>query len=158
MTRIVGTPRKRSDVDDRERADREEHGPGSPRRTAIASANTRMNTSAIRKIFTLIQNADRMSGKASSNSCRSKNACLTSSQPDELTTTSAMTATKSAVETRATATPLPPPPVVRLPRILEPRFSFSASYFRIGAPVRPSQRTSSFLSVPSARMRVHAPC
>jgi hypothetical protein len=41
-----------------------------------------------------------------------------------VTTTTAMTATKSAVETRAMATLLPPPPVVRLPRIFEPRFSF----------------------------------
>jgi len=75
----------------------------------------------------LIQNAERMSGNASLNSWRLKNACLTSSQPDELTTARTMTATKSAVETRATATLLPPPPFVRLPRILEPRFSFSSA-------------------------------
>jgi hypothetical protein len=36
-----------------------------------------------------------------------------------------MTATKTAVDPRATATLLPPPLVVRLPRIFEPRFSFS---------------------------------
>jgi hypothetical protein len=65
-----------------------------------------------------------MSGNALSNSSRLKKACLTSSQPDELTTTRMTTATKSAVETRAMATLLPPPPVVRLPRIFEPRFSF----------------------------------
>jgi hypothetical protein len=106
----------------------------------------------MRKIFTLIQKAERMSGKASSNSRRSKNACLTSSQPDELTTTAATSAAKSAVETRATATLRPPPPVVRLPRILERRFSFSPRYFRIGAPFCPSQRTSSLFSVPSARI------
>jgi hypothetical protein len=35
---------------------------------AITSAKTRMKTSAIRKIWTLIQKAERMSGKASSNS------------------------------------------------------------------------------------------
>ncbi len=84
-----------------------------------------MKTSAIRKIFTLIQKAERISGNASSNSSRLKNASLTSSHPDELTTAKAMTATKTTVETRATATLLPPPPVVRLPRIFEPRFSFS---------------------------------
>jgi hypothetical protein len=84
-----------------------------------------MRISAARKIFTFVQNAERMSGNASSNSCRSKKACLTSSQPAELTTTSAMIPTKTAVETKATATLLPPPPFVRLPRILDPRFSFS---------------------------------
>ena len=85
----------------------------------------RMSTSATRKIFTFVQKAERMSGKASSNSCRLKNACLTSSQPAELTTATATMAKSTAVDTRATATLRPPPPFVRLPRILEPRFSSS---------------------------------
>src|SRR3970282_1014264 len=100
-------------------------GPGRLRSTASARAKTRIKTSATRKIFTFVQNAERMSGNDFSNCSRSKNACLTSSQPGERTTTTATTATRPAVETRATATLRPPPPFVRLPRILEPRFPFS---------------------------------
>ena len=43
-------------------------GPGRPRRTARTSAQTRMNTSAIRNSFTFVPNCSRMSGNDSLNS------------------------------------------------------------------------------------------
>ena len=158
----IGTPgscergdAEAEDVDDEDRRDAAEEvrvddasarigkntGPGKPRSTAITSANTRMKTSAIRKIFTLIQKAERMSGNDSSNSCRSKNACLTSSQPDELTTTSAMTATKS--ESRRGRRRRPAAAALRQ-AAEDPRAAVlvQRGYFRIGAPGAPSQRTS----------------
>ena len=68
-------------VGDRERADREEDRAraGCAGRRA-ASAETRMNTSAIRKIFTFSRNARAMSGNDSRYSSQSKNAALTSGQ------------------------------------------------------------------------------
>ena len=61
-----------------------------------------MRTSATRKICTFVQKAERMSGNASSNSCRSKNACLTSSQPADETTTM-LHGADAARQARATA-------------------------------------------------------
>ena len=52
-------------VDDRQRADREEHRAREARSTARRSAKMRMNTSAIRKIFTFSRNARAISGNES---------------------------------------------------------------------------------------------
>ena len=136
MTRMVGIRGRGRHRRPRAR-NREEHGPGRLRSRAIARAKTRMNTSAIRKIFTFVQNAERMSGKASSNSCRLKNASLTSSHPPS--------GRRRARRCRRR----PPSRRARLRRSgrrrsssgrrgSRTRFSSRSCYFRIGAPSSPA--------------------
>jgi hypothetical protein len=78
-----------------------------------------MKTSAIRKIRTLIRNARAMSGNDSLKTSGSKNACLTSGQPEALTTTRTTIPTTTSVEIVATAIARPPPgdaePMMREP-------------------------------------------
>jgi len=65
MTRIVGTPRKKSAYTIASARIGKKTGPGRPRRMARPSAVTRMIASAIRKILTLIRNASAISGNES---------------------------------------------------------------------------------------------
>src|SRR5262245_43893484 len=127
----------------------------------MTRANTRMNTSATRKMRTFRRKARAMSGKDSRKTVGSKNPCLTSSHPAELTTTRTMTAMKSAVETRAMPTLLPPPPFVRLPRIFEPRFSFSGALLQVrrSSPrqVRPLETLDCPVRPQAVERPVHAP-
>ena len=67
MTRIVGTPRKKSAYAIPRMRSGSAAGPGRLRITASRSAKTRMNASAIKKIFTLSRNARAMSGSESLN-------------------------------------------------------------------------------------------
>ena len=62
MTRIVGTPRKKSAYTIARARSGKKTGPGRLRRTAIRSANGRMRHSAIRKILQLRRNALAISG------------------------------------------------------------------------------------------------
>src|SRR6185503_11315332 len=94
-------------------------GPGRLRRTAMPSAKARITTSATKKILTSSQKADSTSGNQVRNSSPLRNFCLTSSQPEELTTSRPSAVNTMAVDTSATATlrPAPPPP----PRIRDRR-------------------------------------
>ena len=83
-------------------------GPGRLRRIAIASAATRITTSAMQKIFTFSRNAWTISPKESTKMCRLKNACRTAGQPAELTTATTTRVTKTAVLASAIATPRAP--------------------------------------------------
>jgi hypothetical protein len=95
--------------------------------TASPSAVKRITTSAIQKIFTFVRKAEAMPGSDSRKISRLKNASLTSSQPGDVTTATAMRAKKTSVETTAIVTARPPEePPVRLPTIFEPRSSLSA--------------------------------
>src|SRR5262245_19533750 len=68
-----------------------------------------MKTSATRKIRTLMRNACAIPGKESRKTWGSKNACLTSGQPDALTTIATRAPTTTIVLSRATAIARPPP-------------------------------------------------
>src|SRR5919106_2206391 len=85
--------------------------------TAITRAVTRMIASAIRKIRTLSRKARARSGNEPVKRSGLKKARLTSGHPGELTTTTAITATKTAVLAAAIARLRPPPS----PRIRERR-------------------------------------
>src|SRR5712691_8870236 len=100
-------------------------GPGALRRTASTSARTRMNASAIEKIFTFSRNAREISGIEALNSCQLKNVRLTSGQPGACVTATASKVKKTTVLRTATVTARRPSPAeVTLPRIFEPRFAF----------------------------------
>src|SRR6266550_2335917 len=100
-------------------------GPGRLRRTARTRARTRMNASAIMKIFTFSRNAREISGIDDLNSFQLKNVRLTSGHPGACVIATASTVKKTAVLSTATVTPRRPSPAeVTLPRIFEPRFAF----------------------------------
>src|SRR5712691_2113884 len=100
-------------------------GPGALRRTASTSARTRMNASAIEKIFTFSRNAREISGIEALNSCQLKNVRLTSGQPGACVIATASKVKKTTVLRMATVTARRPSPAeVTLPRIFEPRFAF----------------------------------
>src|SRR3954470_5741617 len=81
---------------------------------AIASAKIRMNTSAIRKISMFSLSARRTFGNEYVNSSQLKNACLTSGQPLEVTTISAMAPKTTSVLAVAIAVLRPAPPAPRM--------------------------------------------
>src|SRR5437667_2831488 len=100
-------------------------GPGRLRTTARTSARTRMNASAIMKIFTFSRNAREISGIDALNSVQLKNVRLTSGQPGACVIATASTVKNTTVLSTATVTPRRPSPAeVTLPRIFEPRFAF----------------------------------
>jgi hypothetical protein len=84
-----------------------------------------MNTSAIRKMRTFSRNARAISGNDSEKTSGSRNACLTSGQPDAVTTSATIRPTKTSVLKPATATARPPPGAAE-PRMREPLPSVSA--------------------------------
>jgi hypothetical protein len=93
--------------------------------TARTSARTRMNASAIMKIFTFKRNAREISGIESLNWLQLKNVRFTSGQPGACVIATASKVKKITVLSRATVTPRRPSPAeVTLPRIFEPRFAF----------------------------------
>src|SRR3954469_3158518 len=118
MTRIVGIPRKRSVYATASSRKGNSTGPGSPRRTAIPSAKTRISASAIRKIRMFSRKARATSGNESTKSCRSKKAFRTSGHPAERTIAKTTIAIKTSV--LATATPTLRAPL-KSPRIRDPR-------------------------------------
>jgi hypothetical protein len=81
-----------------------------------------MNASAIRKIFTFSLKAEAISGNESLKTPQSKKVVLTSSQPGLRVIARATSATKTTVETTATAAARPGPPP-RSSRIRERRSS-----------------------------------
>ena len=81
----------------------------------------------MQKIFTLTRNADAISPNELVKTVRSKNACLNSGHPGELTTSSAIPPKKTTELTTAMTTARPPlTPALTPPRILEPRSSSRA--------------------------------
>src|SRR6185295_13987209 len=100
-------------------------GPGRLRTIARRSASTRMNASAIEKIFTFNRNAREISGIEALNSLQLKNVRFTSGQPGACVINTASTVKKTTVLSKATVTPRRPSPLaVTPPRIFEPRFEF----------------------------------
>jgi hypothetical protein len=108
-----------------------------------------MKTSAMRKIRTFRRNARAMSGNDSLKTVGSKNACLTSSQPGELTTATTTSPTTTSVLRVATATARLPPgdaeprmrepllPVSALPEVRRARLREVPPLERLDRPVRP---------------------
>lgn len=85
-----------------------------------------MNASAIAKILTFNRNARAISGIEALNSSQSKNVRLTSGQPGACVIAIPTSVKKTIVLRTATVTARrPSEPAVTLPRIREPRFSFS---------------------------------
>jgi hypothetical protein len=80
ITRMVGTPRKKSAYMIARTRSGKNTGPGRLRRTASASAVTRMIASAMQKIFTFSMNACEIAGYERRYASQSKNAALTSGQ------------------------------------------------------------------------------
>src|SRR5882724_3186615 len=100
-------------------------GPGRLRMSARTSARTRMNASAIMKIFTFSRKALEISGIESLNWFQLKNVRFTSGQPGACVIATATKVKKITVLSRATVTPRRPSPAeVTLPMIFEPRFAF----------------------------------
>src|SRR5205807_659685 len=85
------------------------------------SANTRMNTSAIRNSSTFLRNARRMSGRAWANWCPSKKDARTAGHPVEWMTAITSTVKKTTVERTAMTTLRRPSPCHAPPRIRERR-------------------------------------
>src|SRR6266545_4346991 len=83
-------------------------GPGRLRRTAMNSASTRMNTSAIRNSFTFRTNARAIPGRSSVNRSPLKKDRLISGQPGEFTTTRVSTEKNTTVLISAIRTALRP--------------------------------------------------
>src|SRR5215471_10728245 len=81
ITRIVGTPRKKSAYAIAISRSGKNTGPGRLRSTATSSANGRISASAIRKIFTLSLNARAISGNDDLYWSQLKKVVLTSGQP-----------------------------------------------------------------------------
>src|SRR2546423_9626240 len=127
ITRIVGTPRKKSAYAMPSRRRGNAAGPGRLRTTASSSAKTRMNTSAMEKIFTFNRNAREISGSELLNCPQSKKVRRTSCQPGACVIASASSVkTATVLRIAIEIARRPSPPDITLPRILEPRFSFSA--------------------------------
>src|SRR5437016_1501803 len=125
MTRMVGTPRKKSAYAMPSARIGKKTGPGRLRTTASRSARTRMNASAIMKIFTFSRNAREISGIDDLNWFQLKNVRLTSGQPGACVIATASKVKKTTVLSTATVTPRRPSPAeVTLPMIFEPRFVF----------------------------------
>src|SRR5947208_3391562 len=78
--------------------------------TARSSASGRMNSSAMQKIFTFSQKADRISGNVLFASLQSKNCCWISGQPGALTIAKPRPVKMTTVLTSAMTTPRRPSP------------------------------------------------
>src|SRR5262249_5265284 len=109
ITRIVGTPRQKSAYAIASARSGKNTGPGRLRITASTSANARISTSAMQKIFTLSRNARAISGIDLQNSSQLKNVVRTSGQPGACVTTTTRTTKKTTVLASAIATPRGPP-------------------------------------------------
>src|SRR5688572_23269417 len=117
-----------------------------------------MKTSAIRKIRTLSRNASAMSGNDSEKTVGSKNACLTLSQPGELTTATPMSPTTTSVLAVATATARLPPGDAE-PRMREPLLPVSALpevRSACSREIRPLQPSHGAVRPQSVERTVHA--
>src|SRR5687767_9890329 len=97
MTRIVGTPRKKSAYTTERARSGKKTGPGRPRRIAMPSAKTRISASAIRKILMLSRNALGMTSSDSSKTSRLKKASFTAGQPDAFVISRTATTAKTIV-------------------------------------------------------------
>src|SRR3954453_21338810 len=95
ITRIVGTPRKKSAYTIASARSGKNTGPGRLRSTAIRSANGRIRHSAIEKILQLRRNALAISGNDDLNSDQLKNVSRTVGQPGALVMATTTTTRKT---------------------------------------------------------------